>query len=156
MQTNTHILYNALKSGTITGVVTALTQSACARIEHSKAVTPINAVSHIIWGDQAARQEKFSLKYTGTGLLLNQGATVFWASLYEYWFGTAGETGAVGKALTGGVVVTALAYFTDYHLIPARLTPGFEKRLSRRSLALVFTAMALSLPLRGLYQASKQ
>jgi hypothetical protein len=156
MHTNTHIIYNTLKSGTITGIVTALTQSVCAKIEHSKAVTPINAVSHIIWGDQAARQEKLSLKYTGTGLLLNHGATVFWASLYEYWFGTDGETGAVGKAFTGGAAVTAVAYFTDYHLIPARLTPGFEKRLSRRSLALVFAAMALSLPLRGLYQASQR
>ncbi|MDD5495161.1 MAG: hypothetical protein PHG36_10900 [Dehalococcoidia bacterium] len=156
MSTLTHRYFKALVSGTIAGITTTLAQFACAKAEQVSAVAPLNAVSHIVWGDQAAGQNKPSLKYTGTGLLLNQGATVFWASLYERWFGSDAEAGEVGKAMMGGVAVAGLAYLTDYHLIPKRLTPGFEKRLSGRSLAAVFTAMALSLPLRGLGQGSRR
>jgi len=35
-------------------------------------------------------------------------------------------------------------------LVPKRLTPGWESRISRRSLAAIYAVLALSLPLRGL------
>jgi hypothetical protein len=41
--------------------------------------------------------------------------------------------------------VAGLAYFVDYHLVPRRLTPGWELRLSRRSVALGFVALGVSL-----------
>lgn len=40
---------------------------------------------------------------------------------------------------------TALACFTDYQLTPPRLRPGFEQRLSRRSLLLVYGAFGIGL-----------
>ena len=43
-----------------------------------------------------------------------------------------------------------MAYFTDYHVVPDRLTPGFEKRLSPKSLRVVYSALALSLPIASL------
>jgi hypothetical protein len=147
---------NALISGTIAGVATALAESLCGKAEHTTAAAPINAVSHIAWGEEAARHQEASFKYTGTGFLLNHAATVMWASLYERWFGRAAEKGHVAEALAGGAAVAGLAYLTDYHLVPERFAPGFEKRLSGRSLAVVFGAMALSLPLRGLLESARR
>jgi hypothetical protein len=34
---------------------------------------------------------------------------------------------------------------TDYYLVPKRLTPGFEKRLSGKSLATVYALLAIGL-----------
>lgn len=48
-------------------------------------------------------------------------------------------------ALLGGAATAALAYLTDYHVVPRRLTPGVEKRLTGRSLFLVFGALAVGL-----------
>jgi hypothetical protein len=33
----------------------------------------------------------------------------------------------------------------DYHVVPRRLTPGFEMRVSKSALALVYAALALGL-----------
>jgi hypothetical protein len=41
--------------------------------------------------------------------------------------------------------VSALAYVTDYHVIPSRFTPGFELSLSRRSFPSLYAALALGL-----------
>lgn len=156
MRTSSNGSFDALISGTIVGIATALAAAACGKAERSGAVAPLNAVSHITWGDRAARQHDASLKYTGTGFVLNHAAAVLWASLYERWFGRAAESGDVARALTGGAVVAGLAYLTDYHLVPERLTPGYEKRLSGKSLAAIFGALALSLPLRGLFLGSRR
>jgi len=51
--------------------------------------------------------------------------------------------------------VTAGAYLIDYHLIPSRFTPGFEKRLSGKSLAAVFVALAMGLAARDLKRAAR-
>lgn len=48
--------------------------------------------------------------------------------------------------------MAALAYLVDYHLVPKRLTPGWEERVSDRSLAAIFGAMAVSLPIRRLLE----
>lgn len=156
MYTTPHEGLDALISGTLAGIATAVAETLCGQAEHRGAASPLNAVSHIAWGDEAARHKDVSLKYTGTGFLFNHAAAVMWASVYEHWFGQAAERGEVGKALTGGAAVAGLAYLTDYHLVPERLTPGFEKRLSGRSMAAVFGALALSLPLRGLIQGSRR
>ena len=52
--------------------------------------------------------------------------------------------GRVTRAASGAAVA-ALAYIVDYHLIPRRLTPGWELRLSRRSVALGFVALGAGL-----------
>lgn len=138
-------LRHAVPGGTLAAAVVALTAGALGKIEDGRAIAPINAISHMLWGDQAARRVKPSLKYTGTGLALNEAASVFWSVIYEKFFGLAARRGNVAKALAGGAVVAAAAYVTDYHIVPKRLTPGFEKRLSGRSLFGIYAAMALSL-----------
>ena len=46
------------------------------------------------------------------------------------------------EALVGGLATSAAAAATDYTLVPKRLTPGFEHRLSRGSMVGVFAAIA--------------
>jgi hypothetical protein len=83
-------------------------------------------------------------------MLLNAGACVFWATFYERYFGRAADRGDVGTALLGGGIVAAAAYVTDYHLVPKRLSPGWDHRLSGRSLGATYAVLALGLSLRGL------
>jgi hypothetical protein len=89
------------------------------------------------------------------GTAIHTGAGVFWASVYEKLFGRHAERGDVATAFAGGAIVAALAYVTDYHVVPKRLTPGWEHRISGRSLALTYGVLAASLPLRALFQAGR-
>ena len=141
---------SAVSSGGITAVATAASVSLTGARDTCSAVAPINATSHIAWGESAAHFEGIDAKRTGLGMLLNAGACVFWATFYERYFGRAADRGDVGVALLGGGIVAAAAYVTDYHLVPKRMSPGWEHRLSGRSLAATYTVLALSLTLRGL------
>jgi hypothetical protein len=141
-------LRDALLAGSIVCVVTLATVAIRGRADSGSAVAPINATSHVVYGPEAANVDIPDAKHTLPGLAINAGASVFWATLYERLFGR-GNSGHVGRTLLGGAVVAALAYLVDYHLIPKRLTPGWEERVSGRSLGYIFGAMALSLPVRS-------
>lgn len=156
MDTGRQELMDALVSGTIAGVATALTATVLGAKERSSPAQPLNATSHIVFGDEAARRKRPSLKYTGTGFLLNHAATILWAAVYEELFGKSADSHHIGKALAGGAAVAGLAYLTDYFLIPERFTPGYEKPLSGGALATIFGALALSLPLRGLIESARK
>ncbi|HEX2138626.1 MAG TPA: hypothetical protein VHG33_02830 [Woeseiaceae bacterium] len=141
-------LQNALVAGSIVCVATAAAAALRGRVDSGSAVAPINATSHVVYGPEAGDVEVADLKHTMLGLAINAGASVFWATLYERMFARTGNRGGMGKSLLGGAAVASLAYLVDYHLVPQRLTPGWEERVSGRSLAMIFGAMALSLPLR--------
>jgi hypothetical protein len=51
------------------------------------------------------------------------------------------------------LVVAATAYVVDYHVVPRRLTPGFELRLRGAAFAGVFATLALGLAARELRAA---
>ena len=139
------ILKNAIVSGVIAGAATAAAAALCGVANRSGAAAPVNATSHILWGDEAASASQPDARHTLPGLALHFGATIFWATLYE----------AVPRHPLGGAATAALAYVTDYHVVPRRLTPGWELRLPARSLALIYLVLAASLPLRGLLQQRK-
>jgi len=130
--------------------VTSAAVAACGSIEDGNPVAPVNAVSHIVWGNEAADQEEVSLKYTASGATLNAAAIASWAAIYELGFGRRARRGDVKAALLGGAATAALAYVTDYYIVPKRFTPGFEKRLSSPSLLGVYAALAASLPIASL------
>ena len=54
------------------------------------------------------------------------------------------------EAALRAAVVSAAAYVTDYHLVPRRLTPGFELRLRRLALLPIYVSLALGLMVRDL------
>lgn len=136
-------------AGPATAATTAAV-AACGSFDDGNAVAPINAVSHIAWGDEAAEQDDASYKYTLSGATLNAAAVASWAAVYELGFGRRARQGNVKAAIVGGLATAALAYVTDYYLVPKRLTPGFEKRLSAPSMFAVYAALAASLPLASL------
>lgn len=144
-------------SGTLAGIATAAVASLAGKREASSYAAPLNATSHIVWGDEAAQHDRASLKYTVTGFLLNHAATIFWAAIYENWF--ARQRGAMESSplrpLVGAAVVTAGAYVTDYYLVPKRFTPGYEKRLSGTSMAAIYGALALALAARSLLKDTR-
>ena len=139
----------ALLSGTLAAAAVTLAASFAARRATGSSAAALNATSHFLWGERAARQDSISLKYTATGFAANYGASVFWALFYE--FLAQGKHRSRTRALVDGAVVSAAAYVTDYHLVPKRLTPGFELRIPRTALALVYTALALGLSARDLW-----
>lgn len=177
------LLARAATSGTIGGLAAAAAASLAGMREEGSYAAPLNATSHIIWGDEAARQDEPSLKYTLTGFLLNHASAIFWALFYEKLLGKGersqgwhrpknwNEGARTAKMLPAppaepalkpivepildAAAVTAGAYLIDYYLIPKRFTPGFEKRLSGKSLAAVFVALAVGLAARDLKQAAR-
>jgi hypothetical protein len=134
------------RTGLLATAATTLAATALGEMESGNAIAPINAVSHILWGDRAANKDNLSLKYTVTGGLLNTAALLGWAGVHHLMFGRRSRASlSVSGALAGGAAISTLAYVTDYYLVPKRLTPGFEKRLSQQSLCAVYGALALAL-----------
>jgi hypothetical protein len=168
MENNRGIMRRALISGTVSGLATAGIASLAGKRENDSYAAPLNATSHIVWGEEAVYHDRPSLKYTLTGFLLNHASTIFWASFYEKLFGrhvakqrlrtlpftvSPGSVSLV-KPVYGGAAVAVAAYIIDYHLIPKRFTPGFEKRVSEKSLTAIFAALAIGLAVRDVIDAA--
>jgi hypothetical protein len=145
-------MQRVLVAGSIVCAATLLAAALRGRADTGSAIAPINATSHIVFGPDAGAIDVPDVKHTMLGVALNAGASVFWAAIYQRLFDRDGQRGGVGTAIVGGAAVAALAYLVDYRLIPRRLTPGWEYRVSDRSLALIFGAMALSLPVRHVFE----
>lgn len=144
-----HALCASVLKGQIVGLTTTGAVALCGQIEDGDAVSPVNAISHIAYGDEAYDERDLSLKYTGTAIALNQCAVGSWALLHEIFFGRAQREGKLGVSLLGGGLVSLLAYLVDYHAVPDRLKPGFERHLMPRSLFFIYLVLALSLGLGG-------
>jgi len=134
-----------MQTAAVAAAATTLAAAACGAIERGNPAAPLNAVSHIAWGDTAARRRKVSLKYTGVGVLLNAAAMVSWAAFHHVAFKPAERRSGAVEGLMRGAGTAAIAYVIDYHVLPKRLTPGLEKRLSRWSVFSVYAALAVSL-----------
>jgi hypothetical protein len=145
----TSLLARALLSGSVAAAAVTLVASAAGRRTTGAYAAPLNATSHFLWGERAGRRNDYSLKYTATGFTANYGASVFWALFYE---ALAGRM----PPLVRGAAVSALAYATDYHVVPKRLTPGFEMRLPGRALAAIYAALAVGLSARDLLSRTRR
>jgi hypothetical protein len=117
-------------------------------VEHGRGCGALNAPSHWVWGDEALRQDGCNLRYTGTGLLVHHVASVFWALLYERVCPALRPRSAARLAVES-TAVAAVAAGVDLRVVPQRLSPGFERRLSRRSLVLVYASFAAGIALGG-------
>lgn len=156
MKSAKEIVLDALATGKLATLASATAIAACGKAELGNPVAPVNAISHIVFGEEAAAQEAASLKYTGTGLMLHDAACTSWAALHEQMFGRVVSNGNVPMAFAGGGIVALLAYITDYYLVPKRMTPGIEKRLSGKSLLLIYSVLGLSLAAGSLLNARRK
>src|SRR4051812_34314613 len=81
------LMTDTLATGAVAGVVTTAAAALEGQAADGSAAGPINAVSHILWGDKAAAQDGVSAKYTLNGLALNLAAVTSWAAVQEVCFG---------------------------------------------------------------------
>lgn len=137
-------------SGAIAGAATAAVAALMGKRESGSAIAPINATSHVVHGSSAGAVMSIDASHTGLGAAIHLGSAMFWAALYERAFGETADRGDAVGAFAGGAAVAGLAYLTDYHAVPKRLTPGWEQRISGGAVMLVFAALAAALPVRGL------
>lgn len=121
------------------------TVAARGRQESRSALAPINSTSHVLWGAEAGWVEGFSARHSLPGLMINAGAGFWWALVFQKLFGELADRRGPVAAVAGGMATVALAYVVDYKLLPKRLMPGWELRISDRSLFLSLAAMGLGL-----------
>jgi hypothetical protein len=141
----------ALREGVVTGSLasllsTAVLAAAGAR-QNGSAVAPINAVSHWLWGDESLRVDRPTLRHTLAGYLTQHAASIFWATLYSRVWGHRDTAKQLPQAVAGGVATSAIACLVDYQLIPKRLTPGYEHRVSTGAMVAIYAALAVGFAL---------
>jgi hypothetical protein len=133
--------------GLLAGAVLSAILAARGRVDRGSAAAPLNAPTQVVRGQAALEDTRFRPQVTGAGVLINLGGGVFWATAMELLFGRVLRSGGAGTALAAGAATSALAWIVDYHVVPYRLSPGFQERVSRESLLLAHGAFALCLGL---------
>lgn len=138
-----------MKDSVITGSAAAAAAGAVVawRGQHDSdsAIAPINATSHVAWGDEAAEVNHFTWQHTLPGVLINAGAGIWWGLVFQKLFGAQADRHGFIAAAVGSAATAALAYTVDYHLVPKRLTPGWEMRISPPSLLMSMCGLAAGL-----------
>lgn len=137
-------------SGALASVVSTMALAGGGMRENGSPYAPTNAVSHYLLGDEAALHNEPSTKYTMLGYLIHHASANFWALFYEKWFGHIAEEKGVVPALAAGAAVAGVACLTDYKLTPPGLEPGYEMRLSRKSLFYAYCGVAVGLAVGSL------
>jgi hypothetical protein len=150
MKTWPEAIRDGALSGSMASFATTVVLSRCGKRENGSPYSATNAISHWFWGDHAAQKDGPSARYTFLGYAIHHASATLWAVLYEKWFGRNAQQKAIIPAVAGGVAVAALACFVDYKVTPRRLHPGYEMRLSTRSLFFIYATFGLTLALRGL------
>src|SRR5262245_28016864 len=113
-------LGNTVRTGAVAALATTFAIAACGVVELDNAAAPLNAISHIVWGDEAVAASAVSIKYTLVGLALNAGAMLFWAAIFEAAVALTPPANRAAWALFAGAVVAAAAYVVDYYVVPER------------------------------------
>lgn len=130
-------------SGTIAAVLSSVVVAACSACEASTAFAGVNATSQWLWGQRAKRHVRPSWRYTAVGYLVHHASSLWWAGVYEGW-NLRRPAPAIVSAARAAAVATA-AGMVDYTITPKRFRPGFERHISRPSIALVYAAFGLGL-----------
>lgn len=144
----------ALRAGVLSGSIASVLSAAVlawrGQRECGSCFGPTNAISHWIWGDEATLHDEPSLRHTAAGYVIHHSSSMLWAVVYERLFGERADRKEAAPAIAGAAAVAALACFVDYKVTPHRFEPGFEQRLSNRSLSMVYGAFGIGLAVCGL------
>lgn len=149
------LLCRAGTSGSLAGLAAAAVAGESARALGSTRAAPMNAVTHCLWPRSAPRETRVSARHTLLGLAIHQGAAVFWALLFERIVPRAPRARPVAT-VAAAAATAATAYVVDYHVVPKRLTPGFEAHLPPRALARVYMAIAAGLAVAALARRTQR
>lgn len=132
-------------SGGLASALSSLVLAWRGHIDLGAGAAPLNAPAHWLTRRALAR-EGSSLHYTPVGMVIHHLSSIFWAFFYEL-AASRCRRDSRAQAVRDAAAVAALAALVDYRVVPQRLTPGFEQRLTRRSLVWVYVAFAAGLVL---------
>ena len=125
----------------VTALATTATATVLSKLQTGHGAAALNATSHIVWGKRAFGRDAADARHTVVGTLLNAGAMLAWCAVHEL----LPEARTLPARIIKAAGVSVASYVTDYHVVPKRLTPGFEERLSPAALAAVYVALGTGL-----------
>lgn len=140
-------LFRALSAGSCASVLSAAVLLVAGRQEAGSAAAPINAVSHWYWDREALHQQQVDVRHTAAGFATHHAASIFWAALLAAFLHGRPQMSTPARLVAASAATSAIACFVDFKLTPRRLTPGFEHRISRKSLAVTYLVFAAGLAL---------
>lgn len=133
-------LRQAAFSGSAAAMTSAVVAARLAMASGSSPYASLNAVSHCLWRNRAFAQQRLSARYSGIGAAIHWGSGVFWGALFET---LRGKSASPSRSIGAAAATSAAAYVIDYHIVPKRVTPGFEAHIPTRSFPLIYGALAL-------------
>lgn len=146
---------DGLEAGAVASVLSAVVLAIASKQETGSSFACLNATSHWIWGDGAARHQEASVRHTIAGYAIHHAASCFWGVLYERVLGERTAGLSATPRVAAGLAAAAVACFVDYRVVPHRLSPGFELRLSRRAIAAGYLGFGLGLALAGMARTDR-
>lgn len=146
-----HAWKKAIREGLVSGAIASVLSTAAlalaGRRQNEDSAAPVNAISHWFWGDRALRKDGPSWHYTATGYLVHHVASVFWATIHARAWADVRPQRPPAAVIASSTAASAVACLVDYQLTPHRLTPGFQHRLTRPAMAVVYGCFAIGLML---------
>lgn len=142
--------------GTVAALLSSLVIVACGRLERRRGLATHNGPAQWVHGTEAGHRRDVTLSHTLLGFLIHHASSCWWAFVQQRVFPRRplGTPFSVHAAEAGAVALAA--NIVDYKLMPERLQPGFEKHISRKSLAAAYVAFGLGLALAGWWQAERE
>lgn len=135
-------LSEGVVGGSLASILSTCVLAAAGARQAGSAVAPINAASHWLWGEESLHADRPTLRHTLIGYLTQHAASIFWATLYSWVYGHRDDAKQLPQAVAGAIATSAVAGLVDYQLIPKRLTPGYEHRVSTGAMVATFAALA--------------
>lgn len=141
----TSVIQRAWLPGALASAASALVLAQRGQSETGSMFAAVNAISHWWWGEAATHRDRATWRHTALGYAIHHASSLFWALVCERSCGALLDRRKPAVTAAVALGTTALACFTDYQITPPRLRPGFERRLSCRSLLLVYGAFGIGL-----------
>lgn len=139
------LLRKSVMSGSTASLLSAISLAILGKGELGKTAAPMNGPSQWVWGKYASFLNYFSWQYTGVGYIIHHAASIFWALFYEKNCENMNPKKNCQEIIIPALMVSAVAYVVDFYVVPKRFSPGFERRLSKESLFIVYGVFALGL-----------
>lgn len=139
----------ALLSGTVASIACTLAVSLLGRERTGSLASGTNATSQWVWGEPAKRRHRADLRHTALGYGIHHASSLLWAFVFERWLGASRKPPG---PIVAAAAVSTVAYVADYHIVPSRLSPGFDRHLSPRAMFAAYAVFAAGLAVTALYR----
>jgi hypothetical protein len=151
---NAFTVSNILMLASWSTIATMLAVVCLAGLTGKHLLAPVQAISHIAFGERAYLTNRLNLTFAAVGFVLNVFTMVGWSVVAELTLQALKVTpSSPFGTFAIAFCISALAYWVDFKVVPKRFTPGFEHVLSRRALYLVYWILAISIGMGSLGRA---